>query len=266
VGYIHLYTTFYNEKNEQRRRELIRCLEFNCKNPNIDSITILNEGEPLDSLHNNIIKQIPISKRPSYDDFIQIINDNPSEEDIHIIANTDIYFDKDIGVLKNLNLENTCLALSRWDVLENGITKLYNHNDSQDVWVFKGKVKPELKANFPLGVPRCDNRFMFELEQSGYQVLNPAFSIKAYHLHKGQREKVYTEADNHYKIQPPFRYKYPHNLYGFWKTVRHNVTNIYKLGPYRYDIKKINFWLPIRVIRKSIEIITGKEQSLIGYK
>jgi len=262
---IKLYITFYNEKKDLRRQELFNCLEFNCENPNIDSITILNEGHPLDSFNNSKIKEIPISQRPEYNDFIQIINKNSGEDDIHIIANTDIYFDKNLSVLKKLNLENKCLALSRWDMLDNGKAKLYNHHDSQDVWIFKGKVKTSLNTDFPLGVPRCDNRLMFELEKAGYRVLNPAFSIKAYHIHEGQRKKVYTETDNYYKIQPPFRYKYPHNLYDFWKTAWHNMTNIYKLGRYRYDIKKVNFLLPVRIVRKTYEVISGNQTSLIGY-
>ena len=61
------------------------------------------------------------------------------------------------------------MALSRWDTADTIKPKLYNRNDSQDVWVFKGPVKPELKANFPLGVPRCDNKLHFELQEAGYR-------------------------------------------------------------------------------------------------
>ena len=142
---------------------------------------------------------------------------------------------------------------------------MYNKNSSQDVWIFKGPIKPNLKADFPLGVPRCDNRLLYELQEAGYTVLNPAFSIKAYHIHKGQRELVYTEADNVYQIPPPYRYKYPHNMMGLWQTLWFNCTHKAKLGRYRYDIKKLNNWWIIRLPRKILEVISGSKMPLIGY-
>jgi hypothetical protein len=263
---IHLYTTFYNEKNDFRRKELFTCLKYNLQNTAIAKVTLFNEGDSLAHLNTNSIDEILITQRPTYQDFINYINKHTSEEDIHIIANTDIYFDKHIGVLQHLNLKNTCLAISRWDTTETKKPKLYNHNDSQDVWIFKGHIKPELNANFPLGVPRCDNRLLYEIERAGYTVLNPAFSIKSYHIHKGQRALVYTEDDNVYKIAPPYRYKYPHNLYGFWQTLFFNIRKSCKLGAYRYDIKKINAWWVIRLPRKLIKVLTKKQLPLIGYK
>ena len=44
-----------------------------------------------------------------------------------------------------------------------------------------------------MGVPACDNRFAYELTKSGYNVLNPAYTIKSYHLHFSNRN--YTEKD-----------------------------------------------------------------------
>lgn len=262
---INLYTTFYNENNQFRKQELLTCLKYNLQNTAITKINLLNEGDSLVHLNTNKIEEIVISQRPYYQYFINYINNHTSPEDIHIIANTDIYFDGGIAVLKHLNLKNTCLALSRWDTTESRKPKLYNHNDSQDVWIFKGKIKSNLKADFPLGVPRCDNRLMYELEKVGYQVLNPSYSIKAFHLHKGQRDLVYTEDDNVYKIPPPYRYKYPHNMMGLFPTLMFNLTHKVKLGAYRYDIKKLNKWWLIKLLRKTYEMIMKKELRLIGY-
>ena len=263
---IYLYTTFYNEKNINRRSELEEAIRINSNLLAISKIIVFNEGDSIAYLAPGNIEEVFIDKRPTYQDFINYINFNSNPDDIHIIANTDIYFDKNIEVLKHINLKDTCLALSRWDTADTIKPKLYNHNDSQDVWVFKGPVKPELKANFPLGVPRCDNRLMYQLQETGYEVLNPAFSIKSYHIHKGQRALVYTEDDNVYKIPPPYRYKYPHNLFGFWKTCFFNLKHKEQLGAYHYDIKKLNNWWVVRFPRKLIEILTNKKLPLIGYK
>jgi len=255
---INLYTTFYNEKNEVRKNELLSCIQNNLNNPSIASVTVLNEGASVAYLHQSKLKNIPIFKRPTYKDFIDFIKKNSNQDDIHIIANTDIFFDKHIAVLEHVLDQNTCFALSRWDTTKSNKPLLYNHNDSQDVWIFKGPIQKELKVDFPLGVPRCDNRFLHELQEAGYEVLNPAFSIKAYHLHRRLRDSVYTEADNTYKIQPPYRYLYPHNIYGLWKTLLLNGTQSHKLGSYRYDIKKIKRWLSVRIIRKIFEVISNK--------
>jgi len=261
-----LYTTFYDEYNSFRKLELLQCIEYNIANPAIREIVVFNEGSSLAQLGSKKIVEIKIDKRPTYQDFINYINTNSSPDDIHIIANTDIYFDKNIEVLKHINLKDTCLALSRWDTADTIKPKLYNHNDSQDVWIFKGRIKPELKANFPLGVPRCDNRLMYEIGRAGYTVLNPAFSIKSFHVHKGQRALVYTEGDNLHNIKPPFRYMYPHNLFGFWKTCFFNLKQKEQLGAYHYDIKKLNNLWVVRLPRKLIEVLTNKKLPLIGYK
>jgi len=262
---IYLHTTFYKEKNNFRKWELLSCLQKNISNKAISKIIVFNEAESIVHLAPGTIEEIFIDKRPTYQDFINYINTNSTLDDIHVIANTDIYFDKNIEILKHINLKNTCLALSRWDSTDTIKPKLYNHNDSQDVWVFKGPIKQQLKADFPLGVPRCDNRLMYQLQEAGYKVLNPAFSIKAFHIHKGQRALVYTEGDNTYKIKPPYRYLYPHNLYGFFKTPIFNLKHKEQLGAYQYDIKKLNKWWVIRLPRKILEVIFNKKMPLIGY-
>ncbi|MCF1420254.1 hypothetical protein [Mangrovimonas futianensis] len=263
---INLYTTFYNESNSARRQELISCLLKNANNPQISSIVVFNEGNSLKSMMPSKLIEVSIDKRPLYDDFIGYINSEGSSDDFHMIANTDIFFDENIGVLNDLNWNNTCFALSRYDTTEGEKPLLYNHNDSQDVWVFKGSIKEGLKAPYPLGVPRCDNRFMYDLETAGYNVLNPAFSIKVFHMHEGQRAVVYQEADNIFRISPPYRYKYPHNVFGLFKTIQHNVLKKNKLGKYHYDIKKINNWIPVRLARKFIEVVLRRKFPLIGYK
>jgi hypothetical protein len=77
---------------------------------------------------------------------------------------------------------------------------------------------------------------------------------------------VYTEDDNFFKIEPPYGYLYPHNLYGFWQTCFFILKYKEQLGSYRYDIKKLNNWWVIKLPRKLIEVLTSKKLPLIGYK
>ena len=131
-----LYTTYYKEDNNYRKNEFLTCLKINISNTAISKIIVFNEGESIAYLGPYRIEEIFIDKRPTYQDFINYINANSNQEDVQIIANTDIYFDKNIEVLKHINLKDTCLALSRWDTTDTIRPKLYNRNDSQDVWVF----------------------------------------------------------------------------------------------------------------------------------
>ena len=265
MSHIHLYTTFYNDKNLERQEELVTCINNNIENHYIATFTVFNEADSI-PIKSPKLREIIIKKRPTYNDFIEFINAHTTEDDINIIANTDIYFDKNIEVLKHINLKDTCLALSRWDTADTIRPKLYNRNDSQDVWVFKGPIKNNLKANFPLGVARCDNRLLYELQKASYTVLNTAYSIKSFHLHKRHVAKLYTDDDNFFEIEPPFRYMYPHNLFGFWKTCFFNLKHKEQLGAYHYDIKKLNNLWVVRLPRKLIEVLTNKKLPLIGYK
>ncbi len=262
---IRLYTTLYNENDKWRRKELITSLRKNCELSAIDRIYILNEGGDISDLAAGKIEVINIQNRPTYQDFFALINQLTSSEDINIIANTDIYFDRHIAVLNYLGFTNhACLALSRWNFNSNGQATLFNRNDSQDVWVFQGKIR-NVNANFPTGIPFCDNRILYELQQAGYRVLNPAFSIKTYHLHTGDRSE-YDKRTLKQFVDEPYRYLYPHNYFNLPKTLYFNLTHPYKLQPYQYDIKKMNRWIIIRLIRKFLDLFFNKKMKLIGYK
>ena len=69
---------------------------------------------------------------------------------------------------------------------------------------------------------------------------------------------MYTEGDNLYNLKPPYRYLYPHNVYGFFKTPYFNLKHKEQLGAYQYDIKKLNNWWVIRLPRKILEVTNKK--------
>jgi len=256
---ITLYTTYYHEKDNDRRAELELAIVANTKNLAISKIVILNEGGDLSFARNEKVIIISIANRPYYSDFFQLINTTATAADVSIIANTDIFFDTNINVLEYLPFNNCCFALSRWYLNQKGRYQLYNRNDSQDVWIFKGRVKNNLFGDFSIGVPRCDNRLLYELKKAGYKVCNPAYSIKTFHLHK-DAINGYPVGNSPGYISEPYGYLFPHNQYNLINTLRFNFTHKCKLSSYRYDIKKINKWLVIRLIRKLINF------PLIGYK
>lgn len=113
-------------------------------------------------------------------------------------ANSDIYFDETLNLLKysNLQFNSTVITLSKWTdwTPPNNIITLYPRIDSQDAWIFKSPINQDVidLSVFYLGVPRCDNRLASILINSGYKVVNPALKIHAIEFLSTYREtKLY---------------------------------------------------------------------------
>lgn len=196
---INLFTSWYKSNRDAENEE---CLKRNIENPLIDKIYLLSEDDK-EVVQNEKIVCIRLNHRPHYNDFFNIANDMNSE--IAIIANSDIYFNQSLNLLSRLT-EDKCYALSRWDNIQ-GDLQLFNRMDSQDVWIFRGKIR-DVNSNFEIGRLGCDNRIAYELNKSGYSIKNPCFDIQACHLHQGNN------GDNsihqrEIKIPPPYMYVMP---------------------------------------------------------
>lgn len=196
---VNLYTSIYTDKSQARQKELIYCLTENIKNPLINNIYLIVEGEVKLPQSDKLI--IIEGKRPTYRNFFDLISNTvTSASDISIVANTDIYFDDSISQLEFHDRQ--CVALSRWDKTKAGL-KLHNERYSQDSWIFKGKIRNVRFCDFYLGIPGCDNRIAYELNRSGYRLLNPATKVKSIHYHQ---TNLHTYNDSTPKIPKPYLY------------------------------------------------------------
>lgn len=159
---INVYTNYYNETKEKRRVEIERCVQENFNNKYINFIPIESQ------------------KRMSFNDFFRYSNEYCSDDDINIVSNLDIFFDKTILTTNSIRKgEFWCLA--RWDMRKDGSIVHANRPDSQDVWVYRGKIR--LNAPFEMGKMGCDNRLAYVANEFGLKVSNPSMSIKCIHLH-----------------------------------------------------------------------------------
>lgn len=238
-----LFTTMYPEQKPARQAELQECMRRNDGCAEIDKICLLVEGDARLQIPSPNFHLRPIPHRPLYEDYFRWINELAAPDDISIIANTDIWFDPTLGIAAQALRVGECFALARWDG-----EVLNDRNDGQDCWLFRGPVK-NVRGDFPLGVARCDNRILYELQAAGYQVRNPAFSIKTHHFHPGERDEYPVENLPHF-VQPPYRYLWPHNLFGFWGTFWFNLTHPDQRIGYRIDPRAIQRTLPVRAINK----------------
>lgn len=220
---IRLFTTAFPEGDPARRAEFAECLLRNIACPELDEVCVLVEGEVALPQSAKLVRR-RTGKRPQYADYFRWIDEVSGQDDISIIANADIYFDRQIGVLRVWNIpDRTALAMSRWEIAADGSAMLNDRNDSQDVWVFRG-TPSGIKADYPIGVPRCDNRFTKELELAGYSVRNPSFSVRSFHLHGGHPGEYTVEQQREF-VEGPYGYVWPHNLMPLPRVLWHNARN-----------------------------------------
>jgi hypothetical protein len=231
---IRLFTTHYPEKNPARLREIEECLEINLSLSAFGEVCVLAEQHTLRGRRHPKLHVRDISQRPLYSDYFNWICEVAKDDDISVIANADIFFGHDIDIFNSWRIpERTVVALSRWDRLPDGSARLYDHNDSQDSWIFRGR-PVGVNGDYRIGVPRCDNRIAKELELAGYSVWNPAFSIRAFHLHAGSRAS-YADANQPEFVPGPYGYVWPHNLWPVYRTVWHNITGPPPRIHWRFD-------------------------------
>lgn len=184
---VNVFVNYYEDKNTVRNKELREVFIRNVLNEDIDKLYVIVDKD-LSFMHainvwmKNKIIIIKNKSRPTYREYFEYINHFTSQDDINVICNGDIYFN-DFEIVKQNISSGVVYALSRWDVLENGTVEHYNHADSQDTWIFKGKVRDIEDCDFSLGVAGCDNSICERLLRAGYNVFNASLSIKTFHLH-----------------------------------------------------------------------------------
>lgn len=243
---IRLYISFYPERNPLRMQEILKCLEHNLETPEIDAVCILLEGTESPFPDHPKVKTRHIGHRPQYKDFFDWANELvQSNTDTTIVANSDIWFDASIAALARVLKPDQCAALARWDIQPDGSSRLYDRRDSQDVWVFRGRLRP-VTADFYVGIPRCDNRILYELRSAGYDVINPAFSVRTYHLHSGERAE-YPEIIDGLHVPGPYELLWPHNLMTLPATALFRLRHPEARLGWKLDRRKLRGTLPGRV-------------------
>ncbi|MCX7386133.1 MAG: hypothetical protein NTX48_05655 [Planctomycetales bacterium] len=249
MSLIRIFTSRYPEKSVSRCKELLTVLERNLANSTIDSVCLLLEETESPFPDGPKLSTRPVSYRPKYNDFFDWANELvESPLDISIIANSDIYFDSTLLALANSLKPHQCAALSRWDAQADQSLRLFDRNDSQDAWIFRGKIRP-MNADFCVGIPRCDNRILYELCDAGYEVINPAFSVRACHVHMGERGEYPAEINGPH-VAPPYAYLYPHNLLNLPQTLIHNVKHPDRRIGWRLDRRLLRKHSPFSLVRR----------------
>lgn len=201
-----LITTYYEDKNIERRQELLDSLINNIANPIISEIHLICENvmPPIESSDKIVV--VMADFRWTFNELIKYAN-NLGNKKIKIIANTDIYFNETLAFASKIKF-NEVFCLTRWDFDAKENLKFYANFKSQDAWIFRD-ILPENIGNYYMGIPGCDNRLAHELKENGFNILNPSLSIQAIHLHKTRLRNYNKSID---KIVGPYSYPLPIGL------------------------------------------------------
>lgn len=226
----HLFTPFYKDAVPLRNEEMLEALKKNADSGWFDKIFLLIDSEEdwnyfstcLESFNCNAqtmfgafceLTKCKIPERPTINVILKLIESVTEEgfRTVNTIANSDIFFPNihnDEVYSHHINLlENnpdTCYALSRWDYAGGDNYVHFDRADSQDVWMFYGKPKP-MNVPYCLGKAGIDNRFAYELQQAGYNVLNPSRTFKTYHLHRSNvRNYIDENGQVIDRVPPPY--------------------------------------------------------------
>lgn len=175
-----LFYNYYADPNSSRQAEIDLCLQKNIENNNFD-IVILD-----------------CQNKPTFNFFFQKINQLVGPNDISIICNADIFFDKSISLISKIGLREI-YAISRLEWHKSNNVSAPGATDAQNAWVIRGPIT-NVNGDFLMGAPGSAGRIAYEFQKAGYRVVNPCRSVKTYHAHdSGVRN--YSESD---KVPGPY--------------------------------------------------------------
>lgn len=182
---MNLLIEYFRSDDYQRHSEYLTCIHENLENQYIKRIYVFISDDSKLNFKSDKIEIIQREERPTYKDLFEFCNTNLKNE-ICIISNADIILDDTLSYVKDANLDNVFVALTRWEVFcENREWCIapFNNSSSQDVWMFKAPITTNDEMKFTLGKPGCDNKIAKIMADIDYEVRNPANQIVASHFH-----------------------------------------------------------------------------------
>lgn len=221
---VNLVVNYYQDKNEERQKELDFCICENLKNNLIDNVILIGEHKDIEQLikgiPDGINKILPLlsNTRPTFNNYFSYLSEVAEKIDIgletaiNIIANLDIIIPAEtIQKIKDGNCftnPKTCLALTRWDMVSRDTfigSQFFDRPDSQDSWLFKGSIPQMEGADVRLGIAGIDNVIAYVLEQNGYNVINPSKSLHTFHLHLTNIRNYIVNNEVIERLPPPYK-------------------------------------------------------------
>lgn len=187
---INVFFPYYQCGDKSRQKEIDLCLKNNSDNTLIDNLYVVIDDDSLLEIENKKVHVLYINERLTYKKWI-LLTKNYCNEGVSILCNSDIYFDDTLSCIHNiLKDSNKFIALSRWELMGNEISIHPNPHWSQDTWALcvDNQFSESFlrQVDFPMGVPRCDNKIAYLFSIYGWEVFNPVNFLKSIHVHETQ--------------------------------------------------------------------------------
>lgn len=187
---IHLCTPYFRSSDKERQAEFDECLKGNLDNPYIDRVTVFIDDGVEPPFRHAKLRIVEIPGRLTYKDWLDFALEEP-EPHISVLGNTDILFDETVSRLGAVfSRGNRFVALSRHERIGDALQPHPDPKWSQDVWAVRSDdaIGEAFRraVDFPLGVPRCDNKIVYEAAIHGFDLINPFPAVRAIHLHESQ--------------------------------------------------------------------------------
>lgn len=189
---INLITSFYLPKNEERRNEVIKCLEKNIQSDNIEKIHLFLDDEECkkfveDKFGTEKVEIILFGKQPLYSDFFEYANKHPGK--ICMISNSDIWLHSvsNVKLLEVLKGKKIAYSLTRHE--HNFKSPLIDrYLGSHDSFIFESPVDSSMlkHVKFVQNVWGSENVLLYELRKINYELYNPCKQIVIVHEHKSE--------------------------------------------------------------------------------
>lgn len=186
---ISLFMPYFQPPQPERRAELDLCLAKNRANDVFDHIYLMVDDDSVVDTSDGRVTVIPVIDRPTYKDWTEL-TEAYCPDHISILANADIYFDSTILRLVDLFRHDPTafVALSRYELVGDNATLHSNPHWSQDTWAYypakASNPDRDQRLNFPLGVPRCDNKVAYVFGVYGHEIYNPCKDVRSIHVHE----------------------------------------------------------------------------------
>lgn len=234
-----LITTYYKAAELEREAENMQCLVNNLNHPLIKRVHLFLQSRDLPNVSNhNKLNLVEHGKRPMFSELFAYGNTLGTDV-IKVVANSDIFFDDSLQMAQTALQKWDVLALTRWDLKENGSIEFYNNYKSQDVWIYKKQIKPDIGC-YHIGRHGCDNRLVYEFKSKEYKIANPSLSIKTNHMHQSAL-RPYFDDPNYEYVLPPFGYLLPESLD---KKLETTIKYFYFKVRYQYYKSQFNQTIP----------------------
>ena len=182
---MNLLVNFFKSNNDKRNEEYLFALNRNIDNEYIDTIFLFVEDmSHVEGIESEKVKIVELDSRPTFQDIIDFGNKELKGQQC-IISNTDIFMDDTLSHVKDNDISNLFLSLTRWDVKTDGTIEYYdveNKGWTQDTYIYESPI--DIKdANFFVGLPGQENRLAYLAYEAGLNVINPSLLVIIKHFH-----------------------------------------------------------------------------------